>query len=331
MAHPEDMRHAPLAELRTHVRSRRALEAEGVTARELERALAQRSLIRIRRGWFISADFWGELWPESRHRAHVLAVALSARGAHPVFSHESAGVLWSLPLWRTAPSRVHVLAGTADRHSIPDLMRHEGRIPDADIVEHEDLRFTSLERTTYDLIRTLSPEAALAAADAAVALIAGDGRAYDADAADTWLDGLHRRVAHPGARGVRQARRTVELADGRAQLPLESVARLQLVRLGFARPRLQVPVPAPRGKTYWVDLGLDDVNAFCEADGKGKYLEEALRSGLTLEQVLLNEKQREDWIRGTTQRPLARVDASHVESASAMGRRLASFHIFPRR
>lgn len=32
-----------------------------------------------------------------------------------------------------------------------------------------------------------------------------------------------------------------EFADGRAQLPGESVSRLYLDDLGFARPRLQVP------------------------------------------------------------------------------------------
>lgn len=279
----------------------------------------------------MAAEEWTGLWPESRHRAHVLAVALSARGTSPVFSHVSAAALWGLPLWGTTPRRVHVLAGSVDRHSIPDLLRHEGRLPDVDVTERDGLRLTSLARTAYDVARTLSPEGAIAAVDAAVALHAGAARSFDPDAAAHITEDLRRRVARPGARGIRLARQIVELADGRAQLPLESIARLQLTRMGFARPDVQVPVRAPAGGNYFVDLGLDDVGAFCEVDGETKYLDEALRSGRTLEQVLLAEKQREDWIRGTTQRPLARVGASHIASLSVFARRLASFHIHPPR
>lgn len=329
--HGGEVRHASIPELRMLVHSRAELDAGGTGSRAIDRALADRTLIRIRRGWFIAAEEWTGLWPESRHRAHVLAVALSARGASPVFSHVSAAALWGIPLWRMMPERVHVLAGSVDRHSIPDVLRHEGRLPGDDVTERDGLRLTSLTRTAYDIARTLSPEAGIAAVDAAVALLAGAGRAFDPDAAARVTEDLRRRVMRPGARGIRIARQIVELADGRAQLPLESVARLQLTRMGFARPDVQVAVRAPGGGNYFVDLGLDDVGAFCEVDGETKYLDDALRSGRTLEQVLLAEKQREDWIRGTTQRPLARVGAEHVASPSAFARRLASFHIRPPR
>ena len=121
----------------------------------------------------------------------------------------------------------------------------------------------------------------------------------------------------------------IEFADGRAQLPGESVSRLQLVRLGFARPRLQVPVAGPHGQTYWVDFGLDDVDALGEFDGKGKYLDEAMRDGLSLEAVLLEEKKREDWIRGRTQRRFARWSNEHLGTPELLAARLAAFGIRP--
>ena len=76
-------------------------------------------------------------------------------------------------------------------------------------------------------------------------------------------------------------------------------------------PQLQVPVAGPTGQTYFVDFGLAEVRAFGEFDGKDKYLDVALRRGAPLEQVLLEEKRREDWIRGTTQWRFARWEDEH--------------------
>ena len=36
-----------------------------------------------------------------------------------------------------------------------------------------------------------------------------------------------------------------------------------------ARPSLQVPVPGPTGRTFWIDFGLDEEGAWGEFDGKG--------------------------------------------------------------
>lgn len=45
--------------------------------------------------------------------------------------------------------------------------------------------------------------------------------------------------------------------------------------------------------------------------------------------VFDEEKQREDWIRGATQRRFARWGWSHIETAPLLGRRLAAFGIRP--
>ena len=88
-------------------------------------------------------------------------------------------------------------------------------------------------------------------------------------------------------------------------------------------------VAGPAGRDYFIDFGLDDVPAWGEFDGEGKYRDKAMRSGLTLEQVLLREKQREDWIRGVTQRPFARWKCEHLRTRDTLGARLASFGIRP--
>lgn len=101
-------------------------------------------------------------------------------------------------------------------------------------------------------------------------------RDYDIAAAERWREGMRLRLAgSKGIRGVRQAAEVVGFADGRAESPTESVARLQLARLGFERIGVQVSVPSPRGTPWWVDLELEEAGAFLEIDGAGKYEEEA--------------------------------------------------------
>ena len=168
----------------------------------------------------------------------------------------------------------------------------------------------------------------MAVADAAERQMSARGWEWDLDAVTSWRGGMQERLdAAPGARGIRQVRWVSDFADGRAQLPGESVSRIQLFRLGFESPELQVPVDGPGGSRYFVDFGLKGIRVFGEFDGQGKYRDEALRSGKPLEQVLLEEKRREDWIRGTTQWRFARWEAPHIQTARALGSRLASFGI----
>ncbi|WP_137843163.1 hypothetical protein [Microbacterium sp. 2FI] len=289
-------------------------------------------MTQVRRGWFMAATDAAELWPEGRHLAHVIAVTRDATG-DAATSHVSAGVWWGLPLYRHTPTRVHVTTDAPQRISSgTDVIRHVAPLPASDVVIRHGIRTTSLARTVFDLVRTLPPEAAVACADAAERMMAQRGREWDEDAVQSWRHGMSERIAGAaGARGIKQARWVTAFANGRAQLPGESVSRLQIVRLGFHTPRLQVPVAGPGAKRYFVDLGLDDVGAFGEFDGQGKYLDEALRRGIPLEQALLEEKQREDWIRGTTQRKFARWGDEHITSPAALAARLRSFHITPRR
>ena len=90
-------------------------------------------------------------------------------------------------------------------------------------------------------------------------------------------------------------------------------------------------IPAPDGGRYFVDFGLDDVNAWGEYDGEAKYLDAELRGEATLERTLLQEKFREDWIRGTTNRRYPRWGKTAITSCSSLGIRLANFHVLPPR
>ncbi|MGO4681092.1 hypothetical protein [Microbacterium sp. 2MCAF23] len=317
-------------ELAPELRSRQALLCAGWTDRDLASAVRDRTLHQLRRGWYVDVGVWKVMWPEQRHLIEVVAAAREARGPI-VMSHVSAAVLWGLPLYRMAPDRVHITSSVPQRASSNvRVERHVAPLGSFDTSVISGIRCTSLSRTVFDLARSMPLEAAVSAADAAERMMALRGRERDLDAVESWQAGLAQRLEEAaGARGIRQARWVADFADGRAQLPGESVSRLRLHRLGFAAPRLQVGVPAPDGQMYFVDFGLDDVRAFGEFDGETKYRDEAMRSGRSIEDVLLAEKQREDWIRGRTQRRMARWGSSHIRTDEGLARRLGSFGICP--
>lgn len=325
---PSVRRQASFSEIAAALRRRSHLLDEGLSERTISRKVHAGSLIRLRRGWFLDGDLWRELWDESRHLALVIAVSGDAVGRAPVFSHASAAALWGLPWWGPLELRAHVLAGGAARCSSHDVFRHEDAVPDADVTERHGLRCTTLARTLADVARTTRAEAAIAVADAAFQRVAGPPRQYEHDLAERFRESMYRRLAVPGGRGIRIACRVIAIADGRADRPGESVSRLQLRRLGFSHIRPQVRVPGPTGD-YWVDFAIDDCDAFGEFDGQAKYLDEAMRSGLSLDEVVMREKRREDWIRGATQRRFARWEAAHISSSARLGARLAAFGIRP--
>lgn len=302
-----------------------------MTPRAIARAVASGEHRRLQRNRYVSNNLWADLWPESRHLLEVCAAAGEMRDGGAVASYESAGVLHELPLYRHVPAAVHVTTPPGSRMSSRrGLTRHSDLLPDEDIDVLFGIRCATLDRTVFDLVRTLGVEAALAVADAALRQVAMVEKAYDEVAAEGWRQRMLERCARSrGVRGIRQAETVIRLADGRAESSGESVSRLQLRRLGFRRLRLQVAVAGPHGREYHVDIEIEDANAYYEFDGVGKYLEEAMRSGRTLEQVILDEKRREDWIRGTTQKRFARAESPHIVTPATLGKRLAAFGITP--
>jgi hypothetical protein len=189
------------------------------------------------------------------------------------------------------------------------------------------IRCTTVERTLFDVARTGSTEVALVCADAAASAAGGGPRAFDERAASEVIDPLRARSRALGVRGIRYARLVCDLVDGRAELPLESVVRLQLARLGFPRPTLQLPIDAPNGGQYWADIHLPDLGLLIECDGRGKYLDPSVRGDVGIEAALMAEKEREDWIRGVTGMRVIRVGMRDARSPHALATRLAAFRV----
>lgn len=329
MHQAQRMRSIDTVQARRALRSRAELLEGGYSERDIRAEIKEGRIIRVRRGWYVDSETWDELWPEGKHLLLIVAVNLGSFSRRSVFCGVSAAVLLDLPLYRTALSRAHIAVPRGKSRSAPDVLRHETALLRSDVVEVGGLLCTSSDRTVLDTTRVLSPEAAVSCADAALRRVAVSGHAYDQAIATEWHSRLERRSRAVSERGVRQARRVIGFADGRAQLPGESVSRLQLHRLGFRRIGLQAPVAMPDGKRYWIDFEFENENVFGEFDGRGKYLKDAQRSGLSLDEVLLNEKRREDNVRGVTGYRFVRWDSEHIVSADALGKRLASFGVLP--
>ena len=324
-------------EARTHLIPRAQLERRGSGARQVAAEVAAGRLRRVHPGWYVDGATWRSAFAETRHLFSVVAAAQRIRSDRTVVSHHSAAVAWELPLYRLAPRLVHVSGDNADgctgRQTL-GVARHAVAAPPCDRVEIDGILCTSLERTVFDMLRAAPAEAALAIADAGFRRAAWDDRSrtYDVVAAERLCEALATRVrAAAGGRGIRQARRLLPLADGRAQLPGESVSRLRLDELGFAEPRLQVAIPGPAGRTYYCDFGLDDVGAWGEFDGVSKYLDPDLTGGLTAGEAVMAEKARENWIVATTGRRIVRWGSEHIDSATTFERHLATYGIRPPR
>lgn len=312
------------------IRSRSQLLERGLTDRRVADAVAAGDLIRLRRGAYVWEEQWRGLWNEGRHLLAVLAVSDDSSYAAPPFCLESAAVLHGLPLYRTAPHVVHTLVGaTSHSRTRAGVARHALKLGAADLTEVGGIPCTSIERTVLDLAQRLPAESAVAIADAALRRVSVDGHDHDAESAEEWRNRMLDRAFGVSTRGIRRARHVLEFADGRAQLPGESVSRLHLHRLGFRDVGLQTHIVGPDGEDYWTDFAFASSRAFGEFDGIGKYLDGEMLGHRSTADAVLAEKRREDAIRGVTGWRIVRWESKHIGSAAALGARLASFGVRP--
>lgn len=210
-----------------------------------------------------------------KHQLRTSYVALFpgvylARGGEPTFADRvEAAWLWS--------RRRGVLSGlTASRlygakwidDTVPvELVCTNARVPDGIITSAVDLAacetarlgllpVTSLVRTAFDLARRPPLGVAVARLDAL-------GAAAPFDCAEVLA--MSRR--HRGVRGVRQIARALALHDVGAQSPKETWLRLLIIEAGFPTPRTQIPVKCAGGRTYYLDMGWEDLKIAVEYDG----------------------------------------------------------------
>jgi hypothetical protein len=249
----------------------------------------------VARGSYLDADGWAKLDRHERYRVRIAAVA-DRLGPDTVLSHDSAAALWRLPWVGPWPHKVHVtIDHAAGGRSNAEVFRHTTGTPE--VFEFIDgLKVTTLARTIADVARTTSFGNAVTATDAALRRtrhpIGGVPRTTVEPG-----DLLTELVGVPLHQGLAKATRAIEFADGRADRPGESMSRVSILRADLTAPLLQQPLRGLSGRLWTVDFWWPEFNVIGEFDGKWKYTDPTFMAGRTPQQVMLDEKDREDDLR----------------------------------
>ncbi|MBF6297690.1 hypothetical protein IU459_09050 [Nocardia amamiensis] len=165
--------------------------------------------------------------PELRVEAARLSMGLVSLAA----AYNTAAELHGFAVLADQPTDVLGIQGSrSDR-----LVVHRDRVDPAELELVHATAVTNAVRTAADLARILTRMDALATLDAA--LRTGTSRSAIADEINK----------HTGRRGRRQAAELIELADGRAESPMESRARLRCIDAGLPPPEPQLEVRTPDG------------------------------------------------------------------------------------
>ncbi|MEQ6897243.1 hypothetical protein [Microbacterium sp. KR10-403] len=259
---------------------------------------------RLRSGVYVFDAAWSGLFVEDRLRVRASAVWASLKNTQCTITHITAAALHGLPLFRLNADRVDVaLPAGATRSNGGDIRRHHVPLPHADIATVDGMRVTSLERTVYDVIRSVSLEAAVVVFDAALHKVAWDDKTntYDEPEAERFRQAVRERVCtHPGARGIRQARFVTEFADGRAGSPGESVSRLWMWELGVPTPELQYRVELRNGRYALLDFAWPHLCKWGEFDGQIKYSDAGILRGRTVDEIMQLQQEREAAVEAAT-------------------------------
>lgn len=204
------------------------------------------------------------------------------RGVEPSARQRAeAAWLWSKRRGVVAGQSAAALLGVrwVDGRAPAELIYDNRKAPSRLVVRTEQLavgeafaigsmRVTTAARTAFDLGRhTASRVSAVQRIDALANVTGLTVTEVDAVAA-----------AHPSVRGLRKLRSVLELVDGGAESPQETVARLALVDAGLPPPRTQLRVFGDAGEFIArLDMAYDDERVAVEYDGAQHWTDPAVR------------------------------------------------------
>ena len=251
------------------------------------------TLERIRRGYYQPAA--ADLTVSQGYQLRIRA-ASDARTGSLIFSHTSAADLWECPLLVADTKLVHAIQPGKARKTTAGTQIHRSVVPDEHVVTlPSGLVTTSREWTAVQVAATLGLPNVLLPLDHLVRLLNEDP--IGDPAGEAVIDALIALVPR-GMRGGTRAQKHLSLADPRSGSAGESLSRGQMAVLRVPRPALQVRFPRGDGAgDDVVDFDWPDLGVFGEFDGKGKYFRDDMTGGRTPEEVLWDEKLREDRIR----------------------------------
>lgn len=213
-----------------------------LSPKALEVAVRAGTYIRVRRGVYAL---------QSPDVATKLAAADLACGTRVVACMQTAAEMYGF--CTETPDRLHILDPAIRMRPSPDLMVHQRTGAPLKVVQGR--LATAPAWTAVEVARTLRRPRALAVLDAAVR--SGTCTAVELDAAIR---------EQKGRRGIVKVRELLPYADGRAESPMESEARLAFIDGGLPLPELQYEIVDFHGKLWRVDFAWPGSNVVAEYD-----------------------------------------------------------------
>jgi hypothetical protein len=261
------------------------IAADASTARAQRRARIAGGSVSVGYGITVPSDRFDAASEATRHRARVDAVVARSRPGL-IVSHQSALVLHDLPWFGPLPDRVVLTDTTRDR---AQRLRFSDKVPargrSVGTVEITGILTTDLVTTAIDIALRCDRGHGIVVIDAVLR------RGVPREALLAELD------ARTTRRGRARVRRLVELADDRTESPGESLTNLVIHDVGLPAPVLQHEFRVGARLVARVDFWFPDHGVVVEFDGLAKYRDRALRGSRTAEEVVVEEKLREDAVR----------------------------------
>ncbi|MEI5672172.1 MULTISPECIES: hypothetical protein [unclassified Nocardioides] len=262
-----------------------------MTPRQVDDLVRRGQWVAVRRGVYAERTHVQSLAHRAdRQRLYDDAAALATSLVH-VRSHESAAVVWGMAvLLDSAPTTHFTVPLPSSGTRMPQRSRHRAG------AKHHLAPYDDRDQpATVDGVRVLGR--ARTAADIArehglvPGVVAADAAPRDGVTPAELAAAPERMVCWPHVSTVRQA---VDLADPGSESSGETLSRLMAEQLGRGRPQTQFGLSRD-GRTAFVDLRLG--RHLIEFDGRLKYYR-GLSDGLLPEDVVWEEKKRQDWLGG---------------------------------
>lgn len=275
--------------------------------RRIRKNLASGEWTRVTAGSYVLSTEWRRLRPLERHRIVVSEVA---RRLEPgaVLSHFAAAAEYGIDILGQWPRQVDVMIERATGgRSGGAVRRHALGLEGVERVPFGRHELTTPAQTALDLARTAPFLVAATAVDQAV-WIGREGGPL------TTIDELLRLLGNePRRRGDVRARHVVAFADTGAANPRETQAAHVLRRLGFPESRSQERRVLRSGRLVFGDRYFPAFDHWLEIDGRGKYLSPEFGDDRDPDEIVIDEKNRENEIRREV-RGFSRLEATDFDN-----------------
>lgn len=260
---------------------RQALEA-GLAPRDIARLVSTGEWVRLRKGVYVDGAAHLALEPFRAAPLRRMRAAQLAMQRPVIFSHDSAAIALGLGAPDPRTSAVHICQPRRRAtRTTGGMVTHGAPFTPHQVCEVDGMRVLDRARTALDMTRLHGLWPGVAACDAAMRQ--GTTR-VELEAAAAPMHGWPYR---------RRVDRAIELADPGAETYLESLGRGLVLDLGIGRPQTQFGLTDGL-RTVWGDIRVG--RHIFESDGKLKYFLE--QEGRTPEEILWEEKRRQDFITG---------------------------------